>query len=86
VLLADERNPDTIIAMVEWFEDDGPYYPCAINAHTANVERGGRWMRLMRLRGRSVLRVCIRDGPAMIGRCFITGGGSWRARGLRCAV
>lgn len=41
VLLVEEGNPDSVIAMVEWFEDDGPYYPCAINARTGNVERGG---------------------------------------------
>jgi hypothetical protein len=27
--------------MVEWFEDDGPHSPCAINAQTGNIERGG---------------------------------------------
>jgi hypothetical protein len=41
VLLADEGNPESVIGMVEWFEEEGPWYPCAINARTGNVERGG---------------------------------------------
>lgn len=39
-LLADENIPGSIIAMVEYF-GHGCYYPCAINAKTGNLERGG---------------------------------------------
>ena len=40
VLLADETNPESIIAMVEYF-GNWCHYPCAINAKTGNLERGG---------------------------------------------
>ena len=39
-LLADENDPGSIIAMVEYF-GHGCHYPCAINAATGNLERGG---------------------------------------------
>jgi hypothetical protein len=41
VILADDANPDSIIAMIEDFGYAA--YPCAINSKTGNIERGGAY-------------------------------------------